>query len=53
MSNPKPFEVTADTDPDEPGLFKLRAGRGCLALSISWVIATLALAVAILVRACS
>lgn len=50
MIKVKPFEVVGREDPDDPGAFKLRAGVGCLALSIGWLVAVMLSAVALLVR---
>ncbi len=47
---PKLFEVVGREDPEDPGSWKLRAGAGCLALSIGWMLAALLGAIAMLAK---
>ena len=47
------FEVVAREKPDSDGVFQIKAGRGCVWLSIGWLAVFLLLAVGLLARACS
>jgi hypothetical protein len=48
----KPFEVVGREEPGEPGVYKIKAGVGCIALSIGWLAVTFLWVLALLTRSC-
>jgi hypothetical protein len=47
------FEVVARENPDKPNEYHIKAGVGCLALSVGWMIAVILTAVALIMRVVS